>query len=81
MDTEELMRAMIRYLEDKGFWMGIVPVALAMANRTPGGLIELGFYVLDQGRGLTQENLVDRALSIGRKTEPHYIAERCLQTA
>ena len=82
MDTKELMRVMIRYLEDKGFWMGIVPVALAIANRTPGGLIELGFYVLDQGENLTQSKLVDMAISISRKVEPRYeLTERCRQSA
>ena len=70
MDTEELMRVMTRYLEDMGFWMGIVPVALSMADRTPGGLTELGFYVLDQGRALTQSQLVDRAIAIGKRTAP-----------
>ncbi len=82
MDKKELMRVMTRYLEDKGFWMGIVPVALAMANRRQGGLLELAYYVLDQGTALTQSKLVDKAMSIGGREDPAgVLEEKCRMTA
>ena len=82
MDTEELLRVMTRYLEDKGFWMGIVPVALAMANQVQGGLLELAYYVLDQGTALTQNKLVEKAISVKGKAELRCEpAVRCRQTA
>ena len=82
MDTEELLRVMTRYLEDKGFWMGIVPVALAMADRAQGGLLELAYYVLDQGTALTQNKLVEKAVSIGGRAETRREpAVGCRQTA
>ena len=70
MDSDELRRTMIRYLEYLGIWSEIVPVVLGMVNQTPDGLVELAFYVLDQGRGLTQKKLVDKAMSIWRTAHP-----------
>ena len=65
--NEELFRkTMARYLEDHGIWSEIIPVLMGTADRTPGGLMELAYYVLDQGQGLTQAKLVEKALHIGK---------------
>lgn len=68
--NEELFRkTMARYLEDHGIWSEIIPIVMGTADRTPGGLMELAYYVLDQGKLLTQSKLVDKALSIGKRSD------------
>ncbi len=49
--NEELFRkTMVRYLEDHGIWSEIIPIIMETADRTPGGLMELAYFVLDQGK-------------------------------
>ena len=82
MDKKELMKVMIRYLENKGIWTDFIPIVLAMADRTPGGLLELAYYVLDQGAALTQSGLVDMAMSIGGREAPvGILPEQCRRIA
>ena len=66
--NEELFReTMARYLEEHGIWSEIIPIVMGTADRTPGGLMELAYYVLDQGKELNQTKLVEQALSIGKR--------------
>ncbi len=68
--NEELFRkTMFRYLEDHGIWSEMIPLIMETADRTPGGLMELAYYVLDQGKDLNQSKLVEKALSIRKKTD------------
>ena len=75
MDKNELTRVVVRYLEDMGIWAAIIPIVLAMANRTSGGLLELAYYVLDQGKALSQTKLVEKAMSIGGREKPAGVLE------
>ncbi len=70
MDEERFRQTMARYLEDHGIWSEIIPVLMETADRTPGGLLELAYYILDQGKALSQSKLVAKALSIGKRAEP-----------
>lgn len=70
MDEERFRQTMARYLEEHGIWSEIIPVLMKTADQTPGGLLELAYYVLDQGKGLCQGKLVEKALSIGKRAEP-----------
>ena len=65
MDKQELTKVMVRYLEAYGIWVDIIPMVVAMADRTSGGLLELAYYVLDQGKALSQTKLVEKAMSLG----------------
>lgn len=68
--NEELFRkTMFRYLEDHGIWSEMIPLIMETADRTPGGLMELAYYVLDQGKDLNQSKLVEKALRIRRKAD------------
>ena len=82
MDKKELAKVMVRYLEAFGIWVDIIPMVMAMAGRTTGGLLELAYYVLDQGRELSQTKLVEKAMSIGERGETTGILEEsCQMTA
>ena len=70
MNDKQFKETMARYLEEHGIWSEIIPVLMETADRTPGGLLELAYYVLDQGKELNQTKLVDKALSIGKRAEP-----------
>ena len=68
--NEELFRkTMFRYLEDRGIWSEIIPVVMETADRVSGGLLELAYFVLEQGKELTQTKLVERALIIGKRAD------------
>lgn len=69
MNEKQFKETMARYLEEHGIWSEIVPVLMETADRAPGGLLELAYYVLDQGKLLTQSKLVDKALSIGKRSD------------
>ncbi len=69
MDEERFRQTMARYLEDHGIWSEIIPVLMETADRTPGGLLELAYFVLDKGQELTQTELVEQALSIGKRAD------------
>ena len=82
MDKQELTKVMIRYLEAFGIWVDMIPMVMAMAGRTTGGLLELAYYVLDQGRELSQTKLVEKAMSIGGREETAgALEEKCRKTA
>ncbi|MBR6208899.1 MAG: hypothetical protein IKQ69_07860 [Oscillospiraceae bacterium] len=66
MNEKQFKETMARYLEEHGIWSEIIPVVMETADRVPGGLLELAYYVLDQGQGLTQSGLVEMALHIGK---------------
>lgn len=68
MNEEIFRRTMARYLADHGVWSEIIPVLMETADRTPGGLLELAYYVLDQGKNLSQSKLVEKALNIGKRS-------------
>lgn len=68
--NEELFRqTMIRYLEDRGIWSEIIPIVMNTADQTPGGLMELAYYVLEQGKELSQSKLVEKAVIIGKGSD------------
>ena len=69
MDDELFRRTMARYLEDHGVWSEIVPIVMETADRVSGGLLELAYFVLDKGQELTQTELVEQALSIGKRAD------------
>lgn len=69
MNEKQFKETMARYLEEHGIWSEIIPVLMETADRTPGGLLELAYYVLDQGKELSQSELVDKALSIGNRSD------------
>ena len=78
MDKKDLMRVMTRYLEDMDIWANIIPIAMSMADRTPGGLLELAYYILDQGIAQKQSKLVEKAVSIwGREDSAGVLEEKC----
>ena len=78
MDKQELTKVMVRYLEAFGIWVDMIPIVIAMADRTAGGLLELAYYVLDQGKALSQTNLVEKAMSLGgRGGTARVLEERC----
>ncbi len=66
MNEDYFKKTMVRYLEEHHIWAEIIPVVMETADRVPGGLLELAYYVLDQGQGLTQSGLVEKALKIGK---------------
>lgn len=70
MNEKQFKETMARYLEEKGIWSEIIPIVMRTADQTPGGLLELAYYVLDQGKELAQSKLVEKALSIGKRAEP-----------
>lgn len=69
MDEELFKQTMFRYLEKHGIWLEAIPFVMETADRTPGGLIELAYYVLDQGKELAQSKLVEKAISIGKRAD------------
>ena len=78
MDKQELTKVMVRYLEAFGIWGDMIPIVIAMADRTAGGLMELAYYVLDQGKALSQTRLVEKAMSLGgRGGTARALEERC----
>ena len=82
MDKQELTKVMIRYLEAFGIWVDIIPMVVAMADRTAAGLLELAYYVLDQGKALSQTKLVEKSISIGGREETvGVLEEKCRKTA
>ena len=67
MNEKQFKETMARYLEEHGIWSEIIPILMNTADQTPGGLMELAYYVLDQGKRLTQSKLVEKALNIGKR--------------
>ena len=71
---------MVRYLEAFGIWGDMIPIVIAMADRTAGGLLELAYYVLDQGKALSQTRLVEKAMSLGGRGETARALEEWCRT-